>query len=144
MLAHGSARGVRQGADKVAGFVSMWMVGEWLGVDEGRRRTKSYWWYGGFAAARQTRPDAAQTPRNCEPGHCARQVIRIENVSRVFTGRRGHDDVPALDRISLASAAGEIVAVVGPSGCGKTTPAGADLRFADARRRRGRVGDRRR
>lgn len=38
----------------------MWMVGEWLGVDEGRRRTKSYWWYGGFAAARQTRPDAAK------------------------------------------------------------------------------------
>jgi hypothetical protein len=37
----------------VAGFVSTWMVGEWLGVDDGRRRTKSYWWSGGFAAARQ-------------------------------------------------------------------------------------------
>jgi hypothetical protein len=30
--------------------------GEWLGVDTDpptRRRTKSYWWSGGFAAARQ-------------------------------------------------------------------------------------------
>jgi ABC-type nitrate/sulfonate/bicarbonate transport system ATPase subunit len=48
-------------------------------------------------------------------------VIRIANVSRVFAGRRGHQDVPALDRISLEVGAGEIVAVVGPSGCGKTT-----------------------
>jgi hypothetical protein len=36
------------------------MVGEWLGVDDGWRRTKSYWWSGGFAAARQARPDAAK------------------------------------------------------------------------------------
>jgi ABC-type nitrate/sulfonate/bicarbonate transport system ATPase subunit len=48
-------------------------------------------------------------------------VIRIEDVSRVFTGRRGHQDVPALERISLEVGAGEIVSVVGPSGCGKTT-----------------------
>jgi hypothetical protein len=44
----------------VVGFVSTWMVGEWLGVDDGWRRTKSYWWSGGFAAARQARPDAAK------------------------------------------------------------------------------------
>jgi hypothetical protein len=36
------------------------MVGEWLGVDDGWRRTKSYWWSGGFAAARQARPDAVK------------------------------------------------------------------------------------
>jgi ABC-type nitrate/sulfonate/bicarbonate transport system ATPase subunit len=48
-------------------------------------------------------------------------VIRIDNVSRVFTGRRGHEDVRALDRISLEVGSGETVAVVGPSGCGKTT-----------------------
>jgi hypothetical protein len=38
------------------------MVGEWLGVDDGWRRTKSYWWSGGFAANRQARPDAAKRP----------------------------------------------------------------------------------
>jgi hypothetical protein len=37
---------------------------EWLGVDDGWRRTKSYWWSGGFAAARQARPDAVKTINN--------------------------------------------------------------------------------
>jgi hypothetical protein len=40
------------------------MVGEWLGVGGGWRRTKSYWWYGGFAAIRQARPDAAKRQVN--------------------------------------------------------------------------------
>jgi NitT/TauT family transport system ATP-binding protein len=48
-------------------------------------------------------------------------VIRVYEVSRVFPGRQGHQDVPALDRLSLEVGTGEIVAVVGPSGCGKTT-----------------------
>jgi hypothetical protein len=30
-------------------------------VAGGWRRTKSYWWSGGFAAARQARPDAVGT-----------------------------------------------------------------------------------
>jgi len=45
--------------------------------------------------------------------------VRVEVVSRTFTGRRG--PVQALDGMSLRAATGEIVAVVGPSGCGKTT-----------------------
>jgi ABC-type nitrate/sulfonate/bicarbonate transport system ATPase subunit len=48
-------------------------------------------------------------------------VIRVTDVSRAYKGRRGHEDVQALDRISLEVGTGEIVAVVGPSGCGKTT-----------------------
>jgi hypothetical protein len=44
----------------VVGFVSTWTLGEWLGVADGWRRNGSYWWSGGFAAARQARPDAAK------------------------------------------------------------------------------------
>jgi len=42
--------------------------------------------------------------------------VRIENVTR-----RYHQEVTALDRVSLEIASGEWVAVMGPSGSGKTT-----------------------
>jgi sulfonate transport system ATP-binding protein len=43
-------------------------------------------------------------------------MLAIESVSRTYPG-----GVHALDRVSIAVAAGEIVAVVGGSGCGKST-----------------------
>jgi osmoprotectant transport system ATP-binding protein len=46
-----------------------------------------------------------------------RPMIRLEEVSKVFPGA----DSPAVDRLSLDVAEGEIVVLVGPSGCGKTT-----------------------
>ncbi len=48
-----------------------------------------------------------------------RDAIRVEDVWRTFTSRRG--EVRALQDVSLHADAGEIVAIVGPSGCGKTT-----------------------
>ena len=44
-------------------------------------------------------------------------MIRLEAVTKVFPGMA----TPAVDRLSLDIAEGEIVVLVGPSGCGKTT-----------------------
>jgi NitT/TauT family transport system ATP-binding protein len=45
--------------------------------------------------------------------------VVLENVSKVYG--RGHESVPALDRVSLSVAAGEFLCIVGASGCGKST-----------------------
>jgi NitT/TauT family transport system ATP-binding protein len=48
-------------------------------------------------------------------------AVRLTGVRRAYPPRRGGPAVLALDDVSLAAGAGEVVAVVGPSGSGKTT-----------------------
>ncbi|WP_430788329.1 ABC transporter ATP-binding protein [Actinoplanes sp. G11-F43] len=70
-------------------------------------------------------------------------MIRLDGVSRTFTGRRGM--VEALRGIDLEVAEGEFVAIVGRSGCGKSTllrlvagllePTGGTVTVDTARRR---------
>ncbi len=51
------------------------------------------------------------------PARVSGAEIVLDEVSKRFPGQR----TPAVDRLSLTIAAGEIVMLVGPSGCGKTT-----------------------
>lgn len=47
--------------------------------------------------------------------------IKIENLSMVFPGKKGEDEVTALKDVNLEIKQGEFISLLGPSGCGKTT-----------------------
>ncbi|GAB5447607.1 ABC transporter ATP-binding protein [Gymnodinialimonas sp.] len=63
--------------------------------------------------------------------------VSIQDLTKIYPGA----DAPALDRLNLEIASGELTALLGPSGCGKTTtmkmiagllePTSGDVRFDD-------------
>ncbi len=67
-------------------------------------------------ASPNTEIGVASTATDCRG---AKEVLRIEGVSKTFATR--HGSVQALSPIDLTLNEGEIVALLGPSGCGKTT-----------------------
>jgi NitT/TauT family transport system ATP-binding protein len=47
--------------------------------------------------------------------------LAVNQVSKVFDGRRGGQAQQVLDRIQFEAEPGEFISIIGPSGCGKTT-----------------------
>jgi subfamily B ATP-binding cassette protein MsbA len=76
----------------------------------------------------ETAPAIADPPNPRQLPSPVRGAVGVEEVSF----RYQPDLAPALDRVTLALAPGEVVALVGPSGAGKTTLANLLPRFWDA------------
>ncbi len=64
-----------------------------------------------------TEPSTTAHPEPDDGGATAPTMIELDELSKVFPGQ----EVPAVDKLNLSIATGEIVVFVGPSGCGKTT-----------------------
>lgn len=47
--------------------------------------------------------------------------VKLENINKVFSSRRGEAPVMAVDNVNLEIKYGEFFSMLGPSGCGKTT-----------------------
>jgi peptide/nickel transport system ATP-binding protein len=76
------------------------------------------------SASRAQAPGGATLPPYTPTGQ---PVLTIEDLSVVY--RTGEGDVRAVDNVSLALGAGEVVGVAGESGCGKSTLAYAACRL---------------
>src|SRR5581483_2286084 len=98
--------------------------------------------HGGSARARR----AAERPRRRVPPHRGRRsvstsLLEVDDLVVRYAGpreivgtiaRRPPTSVHAVDGVSFAVGAGEMVALVGESGCGKTSTAQAVMRLVDA------------
>jgi NitT/TauT family transport system ATP-binding protein len=47
--------------------------------------------------------------------------LAVNQISKIFDGRRGAEPLKVLDRIQFEAEPGEFISIIGPSGCGKTT-----------------------
>ena len=73
---------------------------------------------GGALHARDAAPEAPATIRpHTESG----DLVRLENVSKVFPASRASGAVTALDGIDLSAPGGSVTAIIGRSGAGKST-----------------------
>ena len=47
--------------------------------------------------------------------------IEVQNLRKIFRGKKGYDDVIAVDEVSFKVKSGELFGFLGPNGAGKTT-----------------------